>query len=224
MKDTRVNFPESAVASAQGERFTNDVCNKVDSGHYVIDGRSIDFPVAVADAALLLNAFLVDSKAAQAVIEGSGFTVMELYPGKAIVQLLAVDYRENELGDYNEAAIIFPVLTPGEKKPLPFFGPLKKLASGSAGSFVYRMPVDQAFTTHAGRFIWGFPKWVSRIDIAFGQRTATGTFIDDDELVFSISAKTGGKITVCGPKTTARVLKLEGGALCFDISGLAKYL
>lgn len=194
MRNTGVIFREPAITGAQGRRLTNDVCRKVDQCHYVIDGRRIEFPVAVDDASMLLNAFLVDSKKAQAVIADSGFRVMEIYPGRAMLQLLAVDYRKNELGDYNEAAIIFPVLTPGERKPLPFFGPLRKLAGGSAGSFVYRMPVDQEFTTHAGRFIWGFPKWVSRIDIAFGQGTATGAFIDDDELVFAISAKTGGKI------------------------------
>jgi hypothetical protein len=69
-----------------------------------------------------------------------------------------LDDRVNPLGNYNEGAIIFPVLTPGENKPCPFFGTLKRLASNSLGSYVYRMPVDQEFTTHGGRFIWGFPK------------------------------------------------------------------
>jgi hypothetical protein len=128
-------------------------------------------------------------------LAGTGFRVVEVLPGKAILQLLAVDYKQNDLGDYNEGAILFPVLTPGEKKPFPLFGALKRLVQGDIGNFVYRMPVDQEFTTHAGRFIWGFPKWVSRIDIEFGPRVARGTFIDDDELVYSIEAKTGGDIT-----------------------------
>ena len=115
-----------------------------------------------------------------------------MLPGRAILQLLAVDYKQNDLGDYNEGAIIFPALTPGEKKPFPFFGALKRMGDGTIGNFVYRMPVDQEFTTHAGRFIWGFPKWVSRVDIEFGPRIARGTFIDEDELVYSIEAKAGG--------------------------------
>jgi hypothetical protein len=36
------------------------------------------------------------------------------------------------------------------------------------------------------------PKWVSRIDFEFGEKKASATFIDEDELVYSISAKTGG--------------------------------
>lgn len=193
MQATGAIFEEPPVRSEKGDRRTNDVCSKHSETQYTIDGKEISFPVVVADAAMLMNGFLVDAGAAQAMLEGTGFRVVELFPGKAILQLLAVDYKQNDLGDYNEGAIIFPVLTPGQRKPFPFFGALKRLGDGTLGNFVYRMPVDQEFTTHAGRFIWGFPKWMSRIDIEFGPKTARGTFIDEGELVYSIQAKTGGK-------------------------------
>ncbi len=175
------------------ERQTNEVCEKINAGKYLIDGTEISFPVVVADASMLMNAFLVDAGVAQDMIRDSGFRVLEVFPGKAILQLLFVDYRQNELGDYNEGAIIFPALTPGEKKPFPFFGALKRMAAGGVGNFVYRMPVDQEFTTHAGRFIWGFPKWVARIDIEFGEKHATGSFFDEGELVYGLDARAGGK-------------------------------
>jgi len=192
MQTTGALFDEPAVHSDKGDRLTNDICSKHSESHYTIDGREINFPVVVAEASMLMNGFLVDAGAAQGMLAGTGFRAVEILPGKAILQLLAVDYKQNDLGDYNEGAMLFPALTPGEKTPFPFFGALKRLAQGSIGNFVYRMPVDQEFTTHAGRFIWGFPKWLSRIDIEFGPRIARGTFIDDDELVYSIEAKTGG--------------------------------
>lgn len=191
MKITGTLFDEPPVHSNKGGRLTNDICTKNTESSYTIDGKDIAFPVVVADASMLMNGFLVDAKAAQAMLADTGFRVVEILPGKAILQLLAVDYKENDLGDYNEGAIIFPVLAPGEKKPFPFFGAIKRMGNGSLGNFVYRMPVDQEFTTHAGRFIWGFPKWVSRVDIEFGPSVARGTFIDEDELVYSIEAKTG---------------------------------
>ena len=195
MKATGAIFEEPPVYSDKGDRLTNDICSKVSDSNYTIDGEEISFPVVVSDASMLMNGFLVNAKAAQELLEGTGFRVVEMFPGKAILQLLAVDYKENDLGDYNEGAIIFPVLTPGEKKPFPLFGALKRMGKGSLGNFVYRMPVDQEFTTHAGRFIWGFPKWVSRVDIEFGPDVARGTFIDEDELVYSIAAKSGGDNT-----------------------------
>ncbi len=193
MKATGAIFEEPPVHSSKGERHTNDVCTKVSDDSYTIDGTDVSFPVVVGDASMLMNGFLVNAKAAQALLAGTGFRVVELLPGRAILQLLAVDYKENELGDYNEGAIIFPVLAPGEKKPFPLFGAMKRMGDGTLGNFVYRMPVDQEYTTHAGRFIWGFPKWVSKIDIEFGASSARGTFVDEDELVYSIAAKTGGK-------------------------------
>ncbi len=200
MKTTGAIFSEPPIASdidgKQHERYTNQVCEKLDAEHYLIDGRAISFPVVVADASMLMNAFLVDASVAQNMIKDSGFRVLELFPGKAILQLLLVDYRKNELGDYNEGAIMFPVLTPGESKPFPFFGALTRMARGRVGNFVYRMPVDQEFTTHAGRFIWGFPKWVARIDIEFGAKRARGSFFDEGELVYGFTAKTGGTTQV----------------------------
>ena len=200
MKTTGTIFAESPVTcdtvDGLGTQETNRVCRKIDEHHYVIDGREINFPVVVADAAMLMNGFLVDAAKAQEIIADSGFRVLEVLPGKAMLQLLCVDYRKNDLGDYNEGAIIFPVLTPGASKPFPLFGALARMAAGRTANFVYRMPVDQAFTTHAGRFIWGFPKWVARIDIEFSSRRANGTFFDEGELVYGIAAKTGGTTRV----------------------------
>lgn len=210
MKTTGAIFDEPAVYSALGgECTTNQVCEVASDGSYLIDGQPITFPVEVKDAGMLLNAFLVDASVAQTMIQDSGFRVIELFPGKAILQLLCVDYRENVLGDYNEGAIIFPVLTPGESKPLPFVGSLARMARGKVSNFVYRMPVDQAFTTHAGRFIWGFPKWMARIDIELSKQGAKGSFFDEDELVYSISAKAGGKAKV--KQQRAASLAIRGG-------------
>jgi hypothetical protein len=215
MKTTGTRFEEPSITSEidgkSRTRATNEVCKKIDESHYLIDGQTIDFPVIVAEASMLMNAYLVDAAVAQDMIKDSGFRVIELFPGKAILQLLFVDYRKNELGDYNEGAIIFPVLTPGERKPFPFFGTLKRMASGEVGNFVYRMPVDQEFTTHAGRYIWGFPKWVSRVDIEFGNARASGSFIDEGELVYSFSAKAGGK-TVSKEQRAASLAIRDGKA------------
>ena len=123
MKSTGPIFDELPIASEidgkQRVRHTNEVCEAVDADNYLIDGKPINFPVIVADASMMMNAFLVDATVAQNMIRDSGFQVIELFPGKAILQLLFVDYRKNELGDYNEGAMIFPVLAPGEKKTVP---------------------------------------------------------------------------------------------------------
>ncbi|EIF44502.1 hypothetical protein DOK_03498 [gamma proteobacterium BDW918] len=199
MQDTRILYAEQCVSAAEQEQVTDTLCSKTHEREYQINGQTVTLPVNVNNAAMLMNVFTVNTAKAQALIADSGFKVVEILPGKALMQLLAVDYRENDLGDYNEAAIVFPVTTPGESKPLPFFGALSRMMRGQLGNFVYRMPVNQGFTTHAGRFIWGFPKWVCHVDIDFGPKTAFAQFHDEGHAVFSISAPTGGK-TVAKPQ------------------------
>lgn len=193
MQNTAIICQEEPVPGDAGKEITDEHCTKVSSQSYKIAGKDITLPVNVGAAAMLMNIFVVDAKKAQQLIADSGFKVVEIWPGKALMQLLGVDYQQNDLGDYNEAAIVFPVTTPGESKPLPVIGSALRMAKGSLSSYVYRMPVNQGFTTHAGRFIWGFPKWVTEVDIQFGPKTAAATFNDDGELVFSIHAATGGK-------------------------------
>lgn len=188
MQDTAILALEETVNGQQ----TDTVCEKLGDGQYRINGSPITLPVHVNAASMLMNVYTVDSKVAQELIADSGFRVVEVWPGKALMQLLAVDYRENDLGDYNEAAISFPVTTPGESRPLPVIGAMWRMMRGKLANYIYRMPVNQDFTTHAGRFIWGFPKWVTDVDIQFGPSRADACFKDDGELVFKIAAKTGG--------------------------------
>ena len=121
MKATGAIFDELPVHGDKGDRLTNEICSKNSESNYTIDGRDISFPVVVSDASMLMNGFLVNARAAQAMLEGTGFRVVEIFPGKAILQLLAVDYKENDLGDYNEGAIILPGTDARRKEALSFF-------------------------------------------------------------------------------------------------------
>jgi hypothetical protein len=211
MQDTGILCQEQSVPGPNGAEITDQLCSSSAPGQYIINGQDVSLPVTVKAAAMLMNVFLVDSKKAQALIADSGFKVVELFPGKALMQLLGVDYQQNDLGDYNEAAIVFPVTTPGEFRPLPVIGTMWRMMRGQLANYVYRMPVNQDFTTHAGRFIWGFPKWVTEVNIQFKDDTASAEFCDDGELVFAISANNGGKAQA-KPQTAPSVAIRNGQA------------
>jgi len=65
------------------------------------------------------------------------------------VNLATIDYRDNDLGEYCEVGITL------------FVAPAA--GGGEAGTFITRLPVNQAFTCAAGQKIWGFPKTVEDI-------------------------------------------------------------
>jgi hypothetical protein len=133
-----------------------------------IQGRTITFPMVVASANIATVLFTVPTAPAAALLPGSDFEIVESAPGSTQLIIAACDYIDNPWGDYREINIGF----------------LAKPVNGgheTVGSFVYRMPVDQAFTCEAGNKVMGFPKTIEQItteyhddvvafDLVFGGR------------------------------------------------------
>jgi hypothetical protein len=138
---------------------------------YVFEGRSVTLPVVVRDASSASATYLVPARAAQALIAGDDLVVAEVAPGRTLFSIAAIDYRDNDLGDYNEVSLAFFVrLRRGGANP-------GRLANAAAflrsrlPTYIHHLPVDQSFTCAAGRGIWGFPKTIEQIDFdATGSR------------------------------------------------------
>lgn len=141
-------------------------------------GREVTFPVVVRDASNGTAIFLVSSAAAQNLLPGESFAVVECAPGQTQLAVGFVDYRDNDLGDYNEAMIVFFVRPAG-------------VPNAPEGTFIYALPVDQEFTCAAGRRIWGFPKSVERVDVDLGEASATCRLVMQGRLVFELTLPTG---------------------------------
>jgi hypothetical protein len=140
---------------------------------YVIQGRTVTLPCVVRDASSGTAIFTVPAAAAQRLIPGDAFEVIETAPGQAQLILGFVDYRDNDLGDYNEVMIIFLVKPRGAPDALQ-------------GTYIYKLPVNQSFTCEAGCRIWGFPKSVERIDVAYAGDRVTCKLIMGGQHVFTL--------------------------------------
>jgi hypothetical protein len=149
-----------------------------DAPVYEIQGRRVKLPVEVRDASSGNAMYQVDAAAAQALIPGDAFQVVESAPGQTQLLLGVIDYRDNDLGDYNEVAIIFFVHPRGG-------------SAEQAGTYIYKLPVNQSFTCDAGCTIWGFPKTVDTIDYSYDDAKATCRLEMDGQHVFTLSLPRG---------------------------------
>jgi hypothetical protein len=165
---------------------------------YPIQGREVTLPCIVRDASSGNAMFMVPAEAAQKLIPGDAFEVMEVAPGQAQLILGIIDYRDNDLGDYNEMAIIFLV------KP-------KGAEADAAGTFIYKLPVDQAFTCEAGCTIWGFPKSVEQIDMTYTDTTVSGRLEMDGQHVFTLTVPRGKADASAGDETHTPTYTYIGG-------------
>ncbi len=160
---------------------------------YTIQGREVGFPVVVRDASSGAATYLVSSKAARALLPGPEFEVVELLPGRALCVLAIIDYKDNDLGDYNEVAMNFFVRKKGASRGVPWIGAWLAMAKGGLPSYSWKMPVDQSFTRDAGAMIWGFPKTVERIDFDYSKEGRFRGYLEmDGEKVFEIEMPRGG--------------------------------
>ncbi len=130
-------------------------------------------PSRVRDAKSGVAIFMVPHAAAQGLIAGEAFEAVEMAPGEAQLVLGFVDYRDNDLGDYNEAMIVFMVRPRATTLP--------------AGTYIYKLPVNQPFTCEAGSRIWGFPKSLEQIDVEYEDTRARCRLVMNGEHVFTLT-------------------------------------
>jgi Acetoacetate decarboxylase (ADC) len=131
---------------------------------FVIHDRTIALPVCVRDAVQMTAMFVVPIAPTRELVGDSRLRVAELFPGRTVCVIAAVEYLDNDLGVYNEVAISFFVERSGQAS-WPVVGPLVGFLRGGIGAYIHRLPVTTAFSRDAGRDIWGFPKTVE--DITF---------------------------------------------------------
>ena len=175
---------------------------------YEIQGQTVAFPVEVRDATSGAATYLVPSAAAARLVP-SQFEIAEVFPGRGICSLAMVDYKDNDLGNYNEIAIGFMVVPSGSRRGIPYLGSILDLLRGSLASHITHMPVDQSFTCDAGSLIWGYPKTVQEIDIEYLGDRARARLVYDGEHALTLSLPRGGKRTVADSSITTLSL-IEG--------------
>jgi hypothetical protein len=168
-----------------------------------IQGRDVRLPVEVRHATSGSATFLVSAAAARRLIPGEGLEVAQVLPGRGLLSIAVIDYKDNDLGDYNEVSIALFVRPSRQGRMLPYLGDLIDMVRGNLGTYIVHLPVDQGFTCEAGRTIWGFPKTVQKIDIDYRPQRATCALVYDGEPALTLSLpRWGGRVLPDSDLTT----------------------
>src|SRR5262252_6990284 len=88
----------------------------------VFQGREVRLPVVVRDAASGAATYLVRASAARRLLPTAELEVAEILPGRALLVIACIDYRDNDLGDYNEVSVAFFVRRRDEPAGVPWLG------------------------------------------------------------------------------------------------------
>lgn len=178
-------------------------------GHdrYEVQGREVRLPCHVGHARAGMALYSAHADAVAAALP-SGLAPVLLRPGRTVVALLAVQYVENPLGDYDEG-VVASVVRPAADTDMT--GSLRDLLAGRQGIFVHHMPVSQSFTREAGERIWGFPKTVDDLDLRIRDRRAGLRWSTDEGEVFELTLPRGGRLP--SPPQASRAYTLHDGVV-----------
>ena len=192
--------PSESLPEMGGPAAPDPVAN-TSSGPYEVLGRTIGLPVEVRKAAQWGVQYLVPTAAAQRLVDPTGLQVTGPLPGRALMALAVCRYDDTDLDSYHEVAVSFVVRPHDAPRNATTSQRLREFATGQIGAYIHRLPVDQEFTCAAGRDVWGYPKWVTTIDIdepgpgASGAGNATSVrLVDDGAHVLTLTMASGGPI------------------------------
>jgi hypothetical protein len=180
-------------------------------GEYEIQGRTVTMPCVVRDACSATATWVVNARAAQALLPGPELEIAEVLPGRGLLSIACIDYRDNDLGDYNEISIAFFVRRRGARGRIPYVGAAADMMRGLLPTHIIHLPVNQSFTCEAGQAIWGFPKTVDDIDFDYAEGRARCVWNKDGQNVLKLSLPKGGRRDF--PEQTLRTYSYIGGVL-----------
>ncbi len=188
-----------------------------DCSTWTVLGRKIGVPVEVRAARQWTVQYLVPAGAAQQLIAATGLEVTGPVPGRALLALAVCRYLDTDLDPYHEVAMSLVVRRHDAPARPSGLERIRGFARGDLGAYIHRLPVDQAFTCAAGRDIWGFPKWVTTIDIdepaegADRHRCVTARLVDGNHHVLTLTVFGGGRLAL--PATAPPTYSFDGGIL-----------
>ncbi|MGB4269672.1 MAG: acetoacetate decarboxylase family protein [Spirochaetota bacterium] len=139
---------------------------------------TVELPINYYDYGYAHFIFRVDYEAAKKKLSETAFVPCTFF-GKAIALLNFFEYRDTAIGPYNEVGL--SILCYPKNKKQPSVVPLhilKDAKKWQVGAYVINLPVTTEIAYLAGKEVWNYPKFVTRIDFTLVNRYFKGVVYD----------------------------------------------
>ena len=141
------------------------------------DGTLCPLPIRYYDVQTLVATFLTELDRATELLKGTGLQAVPQEDGKAVVVLYCIEYRQTDIGPYNEVGLTILAVAPGD--PVP-------------AVYVVNLPVTTAVAKRAGQEIWGYNKFVAAIDVnSDGKKFSTILRDTGNEIICALEGRRG---------------------------------
>ena len=122
--------------------------------------QTIRLPIFYYDVTTVAAAFLTPLAPVRALLPSPRLQPLRATPWHTVTIITAFEYRDSDIGPYNEVAIAFPITL---DRPAPILtGLLRAMAAGPL-AYVHHLPVTTEIAYHAGVDFYNYPKFVAQI-------------------------------------------------------------
>lgn len=125
-------------------------------------------PVFYYDAGLMAAAFPAHLGRLRRMMPDPRLSPARLAPGVGVVALICLEYRECDVGPYNELAIAVLLNQPAQLVNLPGRALLRGRLNGQMDCWIQHLPVTTEFAVVSGRELFNFPKFLAGIEFSAG--------------------------------------------------------
>lgn len=138
-----------------------------------------ELPISYFDVTNVAAFFMVERQGAARLLEAPRLEPMTL-GDHAVAALSFYEYRRTSIGAYNEVGLALFAVRPGERPRLGWADLARAPSRRALAAWIVDLPVTTAIACAAGRELWGYPKFVTRLPFALRGRDFDGGVLDPD--------------------------------------------
>ncbi len=153
-----------------------------------ITGGTCAVPVIYRDAFAVAGIFIAPTLPLRKLLPTSKLVPAEVFPGKGLLAVMALDYRDTSIGAYKELAVAIPARYRPRLNP-PLVPALRMAVSFSYEAFIWQLPVTTDIALHAGIDIWGYPKFLGEIAFEDDEDQVTCTLAEGGEHILTLRVR-----------------------------------
>lgn len=151
------------------------------------EGQSVEFPVFYYDYRFVTCVVMAETNKLKALLSHPEFKVAELWPGAGILSLTAFEYKDTDLGPYNEVAISIPMYFP-HADFVPEKSAIAMVRKNKFSTYVHKLPVTTEIARKGGVHFYNFPKFLADITFEDTDDKTVVVLKEKDELILKITA------------------------------------
>lgn len=166
---------------------SGEIFQGIKQWEYERKGVKFLMPGFYRDSASFTAVFTASTKAVRALLPHPDMTPVELSPGRSVIAFTAFEYKDSDIGPYNEFGISF--LIAFRKRQIPLFTALRQMRKRQLSAYVWQLPVTTELARRGGVDQYGYPKFLADIDFKKNDESISCTVAVDGTNLLTFEGK-----------------------------------